>query len=134
MLLFWDTSAVVPLIFNEPHTPSARHARAAATRAFVWSWIRVEAEAALLRRNASPGDWENLARVLARMTWLETDTRELSALLGFNKPLGLRALDAGHLFVCSKAVSAFPGIHLVTFDQEMDQAARRCHLPVWTPP
>jgi hypothetical protein len=45
MHLFWDTSAVIPLIMREPHTARAHRAHAAGRRALAWSWMRVEAEA-----------------------------------------------------------------------------------------
>jgi hypothetical protein len=62
MELFWETSAVVPLVLAEPH--------------------------------------------------------DLFALRQFNRPLGLRAADAGHLFVYSRAHAANPKLEVVTFDHE----------------
>ncbi len=132
MRLFWDTSAIVLLIFQEPHTDSALRARAATSQAFAWNWMRVEAEAALARRKAKPGDWKNLERLFSVFIWLDLDSGDLSSLCRFNKPLGLRALDSGHLFVFSKAHSADETLRLVTFDGEMRGAAEKRGLPVWT--
>lgn len=131
MRLFWDTSAIVPLIFQEPHTASALRARAATHQAFAWNWMRVEAEAALLRRKVRPAEWKNLEKLFSVFIWLDLDSGDLSSLCRFNKPLGLRAMDSGHLFVFSKAHSADEALSLVTFDQEMRGAAEKRGFPVW---
>jgi uncharacterized protein with PIN domain len=123
MLLYWDTSAIVPLVLDEPHTAQAQRARAATRRAFAWGWMQVEAEAALLRRNAAPKHWENLAQLLSAFVWLDMEPHDFSALRQFNRPLALRAGDAGHLYVYSRAYAADPRIQLVTFDTEMRKAA-----------
>jgi predicted nucleic acid-binding protein len=133
MQLFWETSAVVPLVFAEPHSPEAERARAATSRAFAWPWMQVEAEAALLRRNATPAHWENLARLMSAFVWLDMEPHDLFALRQFNRPLGLRAADAGHLFVYSRAYAAIPKLEFVTFDEELRIAVIRCALPVWSP-
>jgi uncharacterized protein with PIN domain len=132
MLLYWDTSAIVPLVIEEPHTAQAQRARAATSRAFAWGWMQVEAEAALLRRDATPKHWQNLARLLSGFIWLEMEPHEHSALRQFNRPLALRACDAGHLFVYSRAYAADPMMQLVTFDTEMQKAATNCAFPLWT--
>jgi len=131
MHLFWDTSAVIPLIMREPNTAQAHRAHAAGRRALAWSWMRVEAEAALLRRRATSEHWRELNKLLSAFIWLEMMPAEESALCRFNRPLGLRASDAGHLYVFSKAMAAISGIQLVTFDQEIQFAAATCSLPLW---
>ena len=60
------------------------------------------------------------------LTFSESTVRQ------FNRPLGLRAPDAAHLYVFSKASGVDPAMQLVTFDQEMQSAALTCSLPVWT--
>lgn len=131
MRLFWDTSAIVPLIFQEPHTAPALRARAVARQVFAWNWMRVEAEAALVRRQARPADWKNLENLFSVFIWLDLDSSDCSSLCRFNKPLGLRALDSGHLYVFSKAHSADETLSLVTFDGDMRGAAEKRGLPVW---
>ena len=131
MHLFWDTSAVIPLVFQEPHTSRAHRARADGERALAWSWMRVEAEAALLRRRAGAEHWRELSKLLSAFMWLQMSPAEESALCLFNRPLGLRASDAGHLYVFSKTTAAISGIQLVTFDQEIKSAAATCSLPLW---
>jgi predicted nucleic acid-binding protein len=132
MHLFWDTSAVVPLIFQELHSVRAARARAVARRAFAWSWMRVEAEAALLRRQASPQHWQELQKLASGFIWFELASSEEGALRQFNRALGLRASDAGHLYLFSKASTVDPGMQLVTFDHEMRSAAVKCSLSLWT--
>jgi hypothetical protein len=132
MHLFWDTSAVIPLVFQEAHSAQAARAHAAARWAFGWSWMRVEAEAALLRRRAGAQHWQELQKLASSFIWLELPPNEESAVRQFNRPLGLRASDAAHLYVFSKASGVDPAMQLVTFDQEMQSAALTCSLPVWT--
>jgi hypothetical protein len=93
--------------------------------------MRVEAEAALLRRRAGAEHRRELNKLLSAFLWLEMTPGEESALCLFNRPLQLRASDAGHLYVFSKASAAISGIRLVTFDQEIQSAAATCSLPLW---
>jgi len=132
MRLYWGTSAIVALIFQEPHTAAALRARDATRQAFAWSWMRVEAEAALIRRKAEPAHWKNLEKLFSVFIWLEWKSDDLTSLCRFNKTLGLRALDSGHLFVFAKAHAADKTLRLVTFDGEMRNAAEKRGLPVWT--
>jgi uncharacterized protein with PIN domain len=97
MHLFWDTSVVIPIVFQEPHTARAHRANGDGHRALAWSWMRVEAEAALLRRRAGAEHWRELNKLLSVFLWLEMRPAEESALCLFNRPLGLRASDAAHL-------------------------------------
>ena len=131
MHLFWDTSAVIPLVFQEPYTARAHRAHKDGQRALAWSWMRVEAEAALLRRRAGAEHWQELNKLLSAFIWLEMSPAEESVLCLFNRPLRLRASDAGHLYVFSKATAAISGIQLVTFNQEIQLAAATCSLPLW---
>jgi hypothetical protein len=60
--------------------------------------------------------WKNLAQFFSAFIWLDMEFLDFSALRQFNRPLALRAGDAGHLFVYSRACAADPEIQLVTFD------------------
>lgn len=131
MLLFWDTSAVIPLVIKEPHSAAAERARTVCTRALAWTWLKVEAEAALLRRGAGNDAWERLRLLLAAFEWLDMDTGALVGLCRFNRSHALRAADAGHLYVFAEALEVMPQLHLVTFDGEMRKAAARVRLPLW---
>ena len=54
MIAYWDTSALLPLLLQEPHTPAAVEAAALVTLNYGWDWMQVETEAALRRRG--PGE------------------------------------------------------------------------------
>jgi hypothetical protein len=129
MHLFLDTSAVIPLLLQEVHTPSALKAIAQADRLFAWRWMQVEAEAALTRRRATPVAWSEWRQLAASIHWLELNESSLPALCAFNRPLRLRAADAGHLFVFDRAITVVPELHLVTFNDEMTKAAQTLGLP-----
>lgn len=129
MHLFLDTSAVIPLLLQEPHTSGALNAIAQADRLFAWRWMQVEAEAALTRRRASPAAWSEWRQLASTLHWLELSEASLPALCAFNRPLRLRAADAGHLFVLDRAITVVPELHLATFDNEMQGAAYTLGLP-----
>ena len=129
MHLFLDTSAVIPLLCQGPHTSGALNAIAQADRLFAWRWMQVEAEAALTRRRASPAAWSEWRQLASTLHWLELSEASLPALCAFNRPLRLRAADAGHLFVLDRAITVVPELHLVTFDNEMQAAAYTLGLP-----
>jgi uncharacterized protein with PIN domain len=97
MHLFLDTSAVIPLLLQEPHTSGALNAIAQADRLFAWRWMQVEAEAALTRRRASPAAWSEWRQLASTLHWLELSEAALPALCAFNRPLRLRAADAERL-------------------------------------
>lgn len=133
MVLFWDTSAIVALIHQEPHSAMAREASAAATCSYAWSWLTVEAEAALARRGATPAQLIELAKHLAALRFEDIPSPELAALCSRNRNWRLRAADAGHLFCFTRVASVIPDLQLVTFDDEMLAVARRLKLAVWPP-
>ena len=130
MQLFFDTSAVVPILIKEPGSRMARAAFSSGEVLFAWKWMRVEAEAALVRRKADAVTWRNWRSLERSFTWLDFIDLEIPELCAFNRQLGLRAADAGHLFVFEKATAALPEIQLVTFDKEMAAAARLLGLSI----
>lgn len=130
MQLFFDTSAIVPLLLQEPRTPDALNAIAQAERLFAWRWLQVETEAALTRRRAAPAAWAEWRQISASIHWLELGESLLPALCAFNRPLRLRAADAGHLFVFDRAITVVPELRLVSYDNEMTTAAGQLSLPV----
>jgi hypothetical protein len=69
----------------------------------------------------------------AHIHWLDLEPALWPQLRAFNRPLKLRAADAGHLFVFDRALTALPGIELVTFDQELVQAAATLGVPCHHP-
>lgn len=132
MFTFWDTSAVVPLIFEEPNSKSAQLAYAQSARAYAWSWLRVEAEAALSRRGADTGHERELGKLLNVMEWIDLAAERYADLCGRNREWRLRAADAGHLFCCQQAAIVLPGLQFVCFDDEIVPRAIALGLTVWT--
>ncbi len=129
MDLFFDTSAVVPLLLREPHTDNALAVAARADRFFAWRWLQVEVEAALARRRATSATWVEWRQMAASIHWLELSESSLPALCAFNRTLRLRAADAGHLFVCDRVLTVISELQLVTFDHEMREAAKTLGIP-----
>ncbi|TVP80771.1 MAG: PIN domain-containing protein [Puniceicoccaceae bacterium] len=129
MHTFFDTSAVVPLLLEEPHSNAARIVWAEAGRdGFAWRWLKVETEAALTRRRAGAKVWQAWERLEFELNWIELPDRELEAVCRFNRSLGLRAADAAHLFVAERLSRAFDPLMLATFDQDMSAGAMELGL------
>jgi predicted nucleic acid-binding protein len=128
MDLFFDTSAVVPLILDEPHSRKALETWNQATRVWAWRWLQVEAEAALGRRRADAHAWHQWRLVSSALTWLDLEARMWPQLCAFNRSLRLRAADAGHLYTYNGATSVVPQLKLVCFDKELNEAARALGL------
>jgi predicted nucleic acid-binding protein len=127
MEVFFDTSVIVPLLIKEPGSARAVEIWKAADVSWAWEWLSVETEVALARRHAPPAAWEQWRTLSRRIRFLRL-LEELSAVSEFNRLLALRAADAGHLFVCDRLVRQRSGIHLATFDTEMQAAAQRLGL------
>lgn len=134
MDLYFDTSAIVPLILEEPRSQDALSALAKAERVFAWRWMQVETEAALARRRASPEAWSEWRRLASTIFWLELAGSSFPAVCAFNRALRLRAADAGHLFVFDRALGVVPELRLVCHDLEMLEAADHLGLPCLTCP
>jgi len=131
MRSFFDTSAIVPLIFKEPHSDAARAAWKASSVRLGWQWLRVEAEAALTQRSGSLEAWNLWRRIESAIEWVEPHTDWYGHLRSFNRSLGLRAADAGHLYVMERCLESVPDLTLMTFDQEMAKAAASRGLGLW---
>jgi predicted nucleic acid-binding protein len=132
MQLFFDTSAVLPLLLKESGSDSARMAYLAGEAFFAWTWMSVESEAALVRRKADAVTWRNWRNLKRTFTWLGFPESATGEVCAFNRELGLRAADAGHLYVFEKAVAAVPELRLVTFDGEMASAAAALELKLYS--
>ena len=132
MHLFLDTSAVVPLFLQEKHTAAALDAWERSSQLYAWRWMQVEAEAALARRRAPAAAWAEWRQFSAAVSWLEMSESLLPQLCAFNRALRLRAADAGHLFVFDRAVTVVPELQLVSFDNEMIEAADTLGLRCFT--
>jgi len=130
VIAFFDTSAIVPLFFREPHSVAARKAWDEAERCLAWKWLRVEADAALVRRKASAEAWNLWRTIEGSIYWIEPEGDWLEHLRSFNRGVGLRAADAGHLYVMERCASGIENLTLVSFDCEMTQMAHRRGLNV----
>ncbi len=131
MFAFWDTSAVVPLVLQERGSRSAQECFSRSDGDYAWSWMRVEAEAALLRRCAPVRAWESLDELLGGFRWVELPAGELPELRKFNVRLALRASDAGHLYCFVQSLTVQSDLVLVSFNDELLAAARKKRLRVW---
>lgn len=123
MDLFWDTSAVVPLILQERHTDLALAAFAEAERFFAWDWMTVETEAALARRQARASQWEKWQELTRLFQWIHLPTNEWDEIRKRNRRWMLRAADAAHLYAFSRLSLLLPETRLVTFDEEQRRLA-----------
>jgi len=121
---FFDTSAIVPLLLSEPHSDKAGIAWAEATETrLAWRWLKVETEAALTRRRAGAKIWQEWDRIESELNWVELPDSEIESLCRFNRGLGLRGADAGHLFVADRLSRTFDRLALSSFDKEMRAGA-----------
>ncbi|MEX2606634.1 MAG: hypothetical protein WD708_04750 [Kiritimatiellia bacterium] len=124
MKLYYDTSAWIPLILQESASLRMWEIKLTASEIWAWQWMKVETEATLTRRQASPECWRNWYLLKTEVNWVELDVHELETLCSFNRALKLRAADAGHLFVFDRIFSELPDLLLLTLDKEMSVAAK----------
>ena len=115
---FWDTSAVVPLIFREIHSPRAEAAFRQAESFFAWDWMQMETEAALARRQARDRDWKSWADLRGLFQWIHLPPGEWPEIQKLNRSWRLRAADAAHLYAFQRVSALLPHLRLVTFDEE----------------
>ena len=125
MDLFWDTSAVVPLIFDEPHTLGALQAYQKGEGFFAWDWLTIETEAALSRRKARSFQWEKWSEISKLFQWVHLPQNEWADIRKQNRDWMLRATDAAHLYAFSRISRILPEIRLVTFDEEQRALATK---------
>jgi len=128
--VFFDTSAWVPLLLREAATENMRTAKKQVSEIWAWEWMRVETEAALTRRKATPQSWIVWKELQTEVSWVDLDSDQTDSLCSFNRALGLRAADVGHLFVFDRLFAELPDLVLLTLDGEMAAAARRIGLPL----
>jgi predicted nucleic acid-binding protein len=134
MHLFWDTSAILALIFDEVHSKRAGQARSVATRSLAWNWLKAEAWSGLARRNAERIDMEKLNSLLNAIEYLNLEPPHVDELCLRNRAWRLRAADAGHLFCFQQASFVLPHLQFVCFDDEMVAVARQEGFRLWQPP
>jgi hypothetical protein len=133
MISFWDTSAVLELVYVEPRTPEAVLARSQSVGQYAWRWMAVEAQAGLARRRARPAEWDALQAILKAFTYIDLSPEQTEGVGRANREWRLRASDAGHLYCFHQVSFVLPDIELVCFDDEITAAANALGLPVWAP-
>lgn len=130
MQAYWDTSAILALIFEEPNSLDAQVASKQAGNIYMWEWAQVEAESALLRRGAEKQDWDYLNEIFSVVNWVSSDKRLIESVKVANKKWKLRTMDAAHLYIASQLDRVLDNFALVSFDKEMRAAARSDGLKV----
>jgi predicted nucleic acid-binding protein len=128
MQVFLDTSAVVPLVLKEAKTSDMHRCWSEFSRRWAWDWLILEAEAALIRQQADAFTWRQWNKVAQSLTLVELPSEDRNALRAFNRGIGLRAADAGHLFMFDRLSRHIDGIQLITFDREMILEAQKLHV------
>ncbi|MCC5847286.1 MAG: type II toxin-antitoxin system VapC family toxin [Verrucomicrobia bacterium] len=128
-ILFWDASALVPLMVEEGRSMEARDLWTQTTEAYAWEWVLVEVEASLIRRKACQETWQDWRQLLKKLRLFSLQTEDLGKLRFLNRGMGLRAADAGHLFMFHGLVHSFFNLELLSFDHEMVTAAQQLGLP-----
>lgn len=120
---YWDTSALIGILFQESHTPAALKARNEGKRWLGWSWMQIEAHAAVARRGGRASDFKSLRLLLDQFEFLSFGSIEYPDLKKLLDRHRLRSADAGHLFCLLKAKKLVPGLSFVCFDAELNRAA-----------
>ena len=92
--------------------------------------MSIETEAALIRQKADSTAWAAWRQISNTFTLCEFNSTRLAELRAFNRSLGLRAADAAHLFLFDQLATRLPGLQLLTFDNNMVQAAQALALPL----
>ena len=136
---FWDTSAIVPVLLDEPSSPRTRELADDGTELAVWWATLVECVAAIARRERR-GELDADQVVLARTTlgalasrWTEippTDRVRKTAqrIVSMHE---IRTADAFQLAAALAASDEEPEtIPVVTLDDRLALAARREGFPV----
>lgn len=129
-LLFWDASALVPLLLEEANSRLVRELWSNTREAHAWDWVLVEVDAALIRRKAGSLIWQDWKKIQLELRMYSIQNEDLRNLRTLNRGMGLRAADAGHLFLYYSLVQRFFELELITFDREMIEAASRLRLPL----
>jgi predicted nucleic acid-binding protein len=128
--VFWDASAVVPLVMEEKGSRAAGKIWLEADPVWSWNWLPVEVDAALTRRRAGPSVWRNWRELESRLNWIALETEDYPRVRLMNRELGLRAADAGYVFLFERLSAHLDGLAMATFDREMAEAVQSLGLQV----
>jgi uncharacterized protein len=138
-LRFWDASAVVPLLLDEPRSEGLRAESAEQPELVVWWGTIVECASAVGRRERTgalePSDATEALATLVRLTRDWREVPPTSTLRDDAQRLvrvhDLRAADAFQLAAARTAADGEPGaLPFVTLDERLALAASREGFPV----
>ncbi len=134
---FWDTSAVVPLVIDQPATARARALLAEDAGLVAWWATPVECWSALarLRRESrlSAAGEESAGRILEQLrdSWTEVQPSDAVRQCA-RRLLRVHALRAGDTLQLAAALTSVgPDSGFVTFDDRLREAARLEGLTVY---
>jgi predicted nucleic acid-binding protein len=130
-LRFWDTSALVPLILDEPSTPRMAELLSEDPEITVWICTGVEITSALVRRapKGDPVALRNAETLIASLASVWAAVDQSVAAVDRAKHLAkrhrLRAMDALQLAAALIACEYDPlGLIFITLDKALAAAAR----------
>lgn len=124
MKAYWDTSALLKLIYTEPHSDRAVLAQQASQQVFTWDWTRVESNAGVARRGGAHAR-KALLTLLSGVQWIKFDSQQYDSLIELCIRHKLRSADAGHLYCLMKLSEVLGEVTFVCFDSELVKAARK---------
>ena len=135
---YWDSSAVLPLLLEEPQTATVQNLYERDSVLLVWSLTEVEIGAALARRAREGFEAEALERARRELSKLVDRWGEISALqpvharaIRLVNTHTLRAADALQLAAALVASDERPeSLPFVCLDDRLRDAARREGFPV----
>ncbi len=131
MALFWDSSAILPIVLEEPHSSMACSAWRSGEEHFAWNWMELETHAALVRRKANAFQWQGWRFCLDRVFLIELSAANYPALMRCNEVWKLRSADAGHVYLFETLLGTRPDFKFVTFDAEMRSLCEALNWPIW---
>jgi uncharacterized protein len=130
---FWDSSALVTLILDQPRTAQARQLHTNDPELMVWWGSSIECASAIARlhregqlTNADEAQARGLLTVL-RASWFEVQPGEAirEQALRILRLHPLRAADAMQLAAAIEWAGSPPVGEFVSFDQRLSEAAQR---------
>lgn len=139
---FWDTSAVVPLLIDEPSTVVVRRQLRSDPGLFVWWATSVECTSALTRLERDGAlDASLMAQAFARLDSLELMWTEIQPGQQLRSQatrlLRVHSLTAADALQLAAAIAAAEGnphtLPMVVLDERLALAAQREGFPVVTP-
>ena len=131
---FWDTSALVPLVVNEPETRRLQGLAASDPSMLVWWGTAVESASAIARLDRDGAlDERGVATAFRRLSqlaasWHEVDPSDTirEAAIRFLRVHPLRAADSLQLAAAFAAADRRPStLDIVTLDDRLGAAARK---------